>query len=91
MNKKHTKQICHMAVITAFHNMDFCPGTKFYEVMDQDVFDDIIQNAQDLITYIGLDASLIDCYVVSKILFGMKPKEFDDEMEEIKRIRTSEE
>ena len=71
-----------MAVKTAFYNMDFCPGTRFWEVMEQDVLEKIATDAQLFVDELGIDAQSIDQYVVARVLWEMEPDELDEEIAE---------
>lgn len=79
---KSTTRLYEMAVKTAFYNMDFCPGTRFWEVMEQEVLGDIVTDAQLLIDELGINAQPIDQYVVAEVLWEMEPDELDEEIAE---------
>ena len=74
---KSTERLFEMAVKTAFYNMDFCPGTRFWEVMEQEVLGDIVADAQFFIDELGINAQPIDQYVVAEVLWEMEPNELD--------------
>lgn len=78
MNEKNLHE---MAVKTAFFNMDFCPGTSLYEVLDQDALDVVAKDAEDLLASIQVhEWYAVDRYVVASVLWDMEPEELDIEL-----------
>ena len=77
MNKEVLKEI---AVKAAFYNMDFCPGTGFYEVLDDVAMEGIVKEAQLLIDSLGVSVELIDEYIVAYMLWGMSQEIYDAEV-----------
>ena len=71
-----------MAVKTAFYNMDFCPGTGFYEVLDDDAMESIVKEAQLLLDLLDVSVEPIDEYVVAYMLWGMSREIYDAEVAE---------
>lgn len=80
---KSTKRLYEMAVKTAFYNMDFCPGTNFYEVMDQGVLNEVVINAQFFINELGVNIQPIDQYVVAEVLWSMDKETLERELLEV--------
>lgn len=81
---KSTELIYEMAVKTAFYNMDFCPGTGFYEVLDDNAIDPIVKEAQQMIDSLGVSMKPVDQYTVASMLWNMDPQTFDEEVANFK-------
>lgn len=57
-----------MAIITAYHDNDWCPDTNIAEVLDQDnKFASIIAGANALLKKAGLDVTVTDQDVATAI------------------------
>lgn len=64
----------------AFYDLDYCPGTGFYEVLDDDAMGDIVSCAQQLIDKMEVSIPPINQYHVAMALWGMDPETFDAEL-----------
>jgi hypothetical protein len=64
----------------AFYDLDYCPGTGFYEVLDDDAIGDIVSCAQRLIDKIEVSIPPINQYHVAVALWGMDSETFDAEL-----------
>jgi hypothetical protein len=68
-------------VITAFHNNDWCPGTKFSEVLFQDgAIKSIIDEAKVLANNAGYPKFVIDVYTLGELIWGMDYRSVQDEL-----------
>lgn len=77
-----TERLYEMAVKAAFYNMDFCPGTGFYEVLDDNAIDPIVKEAQQMIDSLGVSIEPVDRYIFANMLWGMDRDTFDAELAE---------
>jgi hypothetical protein len=75
--------VMKLAVITAFHKNDWCPGTKFSEVLDQEgAFKSIIDEAKVYSYWAGYPKHIIDIHTVAEILWDMSFREVEEELKE---------
>jgi hypothetical protein len=82
-----SQAVLKLAVIAAFHRNDWCPGTKFSEVLDQEgAFKAIIDNAKVQAYWAGYPNFIIDIYTVAEILWDMTYREVQNELDECEDI-----
>ncbi len=73
--------VLKLAVISAFHRNDWCPGTKFSEVLDQEgAFKAIIDDAKVQCHWAGYPNFIIDIYTVAEVLWDMNYRQVNEEL-----------
>jgi hypothetical protein len=85
----NTEFLYALAGKAAFYDLDYCPGTGFYEVLDDDAIGDIVSNAQQLLDKLGASILPINQYHVAMALWGMSSETFDAELAEWGKDLTS--
>ncbi len=75
--------VVKMAVLAAFHRNDWCPGTKFSEVLFQDgAFKSIIDDAKVQCFWAGYPNVVIDIYTLGEVIWDMDYRQVQNELEE---------
>lgn len=74
-----------LAITTAFFRNDWCPGTSFSEVIDQDnSIEEIIKLATQFMNWTEVEFEEITIYDVAEAIWGMSAEELDEELAELK-------
>lgn len=75
--------VLKLAILAAFHRNDWCPGTKFGEVLDQEgAFKAIIDDAKVQCYWAGYPNFVIDIYSVAEVIWDMTYREVQNELDE---------
>lgn len=72
-----------LAIIAAFHRNDWCPGTKFSEVLDQEgAFKSIIDDAKVQCHWAGYPDFIIDIHDIGEAIWDMTYREVENELQD---------